>query len=357
MAKALYVGLPVMLHSEPEIQAFLRAKERIEAYGETVGQPLNVGAFLFLLPFTLKDENREKAINNQSKYQVPILHAQATFQLKHNLVFSKKQDLSITGEKDLLEIVIEQTSELKKSDPSKSPVDLDFNVGAYVCRQIPEQKPVPFIYYPDEFLSQKEELFQRSISRFSELKDLAGQNGLGAGLENAITNVFVPHPHLKGLPPRMYAHPFNDLVSLRRISGDSIILDLAHWAATRSAPDLFEKNGAHNEKETLFKVEGISSWEEYRERNPDLWSFIPYTRVFHISNATGLGVYLEGEYLEKWGDVGSIEGLIPREDFHKVVSHARDANKPLIIEVDYDIKNIPQNDYKEADPMLSYILT
>jgi hypothetical protein len=359
MAKSLSVGLPVMLHSEPEVQAFLRAKDRIEAYGDMIGQTMQVGAFLFFLPFALKDENREKQITNQSRYQIPILHAQASFQLKHNLVYSKDQDLSLNGGKDLLEIAIDQTAELKKHDPSKFPVDVDFNVGAYLCRQIPEQKPVPFIYSLDEFLSQKEELFQRSVSRFSELRQLAEQNGLGVGLENAITNVFVPHPHLKGEPPRMYTHPFNDIYSMRRISGESIILDMAHWAAGRSAPELFEKNGAHEERELLFKMEGISSWDEYRERNPDLDSYIPHSMVFHISNSTGLGVYLDKypDLQEKWGDVGTIEGLVPRSDFHKIAQSAREDNKPVIIEVEYDVKNIPQNNYKEADPMLSYMLT
>ncbi|MBI2632405.1 hypothetical protein HYW75_05355 [Candidatus Pacearchaeota archaeon] len=158
MAKTLNVGLPVMLQSEPEIQAFLRAKERIENYGQSIGQPLNVGVFLFYLPFALKDENRERALENQSKYHVPILHAQASFQLKHNLVFSRNQDSSLEGRKDLLDTVIVQTAELKEHDTSKFPVDVDFNVGAYLCRQIPEKRPVPFIYSIDEILPQREEL-------------------------------------------------------------------------------------------------------------------------------------------------------------------------------------------------------
>ena len=49
MRKPLYVGLPVMLHKEPEIQAFLKAKERIESYGQSAGFPMEVGAFLFFI--------------------------------------------------------------------------------------------------------------------------------------------------------------------------------------------------------------------------------------------------------------------------------------------------------------------
>ncbi|MBI2632404.1 hypothetical protein HYW75_05350 [Candidatus Pacearchaeota archaeon] len=104
---------------------------------------------------------------------------------------------------------------------------------------------------------------------------------------------------------------------MKRISGGRIVLDVAHWAAARSAPELFEKNKAYEDKELLFKTEGIKSWDEYVERNPDLNSYIPHTRVFHMSNSTGLGVYLDEENLEKWGDVGTVEGLVPRSDFYK----------------------------------------
>lgn len=355
MAKKLKIGLPVMLHSEPEVQAFLRAKDRIEAYGDVIGQPLDVGAFLFFIPPALKDENMAKQLENQSKYRLPIVHAQSTFQSKHCLSFSAEQDSESQGI-DLMDVVVKQVAALRTYDPLRLPVDVSVNVGLYLSRRKIEPKS-PVIYTPEEFPAYREKLFRKSVARFSQLEELARSYDLGVAVENGVTAIFAHHVKLTDKIPSMFVHPFNDLASLVAISNGKLVLDLAHLAGTRCASEFFEKNRVYEDREVLFKMEGITSWDEYLERNPGFESYLPYSRVLHMSNATGLGVYLEGEFLEKWGNVGTIEGIVPREDFHKIVSHAKENNKPVIIEVEYDVKNIPQNNYKEADALLEYILT
>jgi len=346
-----------MLHYEAEIQAFLKAKQRIEALGESHSIPMNVGAFLFFVPSALKEANVQKQIENQRKYELPIIHAQSSFQAPHNLFYSRHQDCSLDGQSDFMERVIEQTQRLKQLDPSGLPADVDLNVGLYSFRDIPEPNADPAHVLPlDVIVNQREALLQRFKSRFGELRDIARENGLGLVLENAITSVFVPHPtYNKRLG--MYFYAFNDINSLRKISGDSLALDIAHWAATESAPGLFERNKAFEYRDFLFAMDGITSWDEYKQHHPALSEHSKQAKVFHFSNATGLGVYLEGDLEAKWGDVGTVEGIVPRQDFRTIIDDARENGKPVIIEVDYDIKNIPVNQFREADKLLDHILT
>jgi len=360
MTKPLYVGLPLMLHSEPEVIAFRNAQKRIQALGDELGQPIQVGAFLFLLPRALTDENRTKQLENQRKYNIPIIHAQATFQLRHNLVYSREQDTSLVGGRDLLEIALDQVSQLRRGsaqDQLSLPFHLDYNIGAFVSPEVPAERKVQYVYTLQEFLAQREELYQRAKNRFSELQALAKDEGLEVAVENAINAVFAPHPALGGTP-QMYYHPFNGLKPLVDVSNGNLVFDSAHWIASRSAVVSFERNGATREREILFQTEGVNSWEQYLENNPNFDRYLPFARVLHMSNATGLGVFLEKYPQDKarWGDGGEVEGLIPRKDLRTMASHAIEQGKPVIIEVDYDIKEIPKNEFSEADKFLRYVL-
>jgi len=357
MRKPLYVGLPVMLHKEPEIQAFLKAKERIESYGQSAGFPMEVGAFLFFISPALKPENKELQVKNQQRYGLPIFHAQSTWQLKHNLSYSKEQDPSCNGS-DQMEEVIRQTAELGKSGSQKIPIDVSLNVGVYLCGFVPVPSLSPSLYTLDDFLSRKEALFQRNISRFSQLEQFARENGVEIALENAITAVFVPHPHFSKIDPtpRMYPHVFNDFWSMKAISNGKFVLDTAHWAAGESTPRIIEQNATSIDKEIIFKMEGINSWDEYKKNHPSLSQHFPYTKAFHLSNSTGIGVYLDEALSKRWGEVGTVEGIISKADFRDILSHASEYGKPAIVEVDYDIKNIPVNHFREADELLRYII-
>src|SRR3989344_2690522 len=135
--KPLQIGLPVMLHNESEVQAFLKARDRIERLTETYGIPSQVSAFLYYFPKAISDENVALQIANQRKYHLPIIHAQSTFQAPHNLFYSRHQDASLNRRPDFMERVIEQTHRLKQLDPSGLPVDVDLNVGLYSFIDIP----------------------------------------------------------------------------------------------------------------------------------------------------------------------------------------------------------------------------
>ncbi|MBM3233335.1 hypothetical protein FJZ18_04180 [Candidatus Pacearchaeota archaeon] len=168
--KKLTVGLPVMLHKESEIQAFLEAKELIEKYGESIGRPLQVGAFLFFIPPAMREENLEKQKVNQAKYRLPIVHAQSTFQSRHCLAFSAEQDTEYG--KDLIDLVINQVAALRSEDSSQYPVTVSVNVGLFVSRNALRMKS-PVILTPDQFNSQRDALYDRCASRFSALESLA----------------------------------------------------------------------------------------------------------------------------------------------------------------------------------------
>ncbi len=354
MSGKLTIGLPVMLHQEKEIQAFLAAKERIEKIGNGRGHVLDVGAFLFFVPPAMKEEALEKQLENQQKYAIPIVHAQSTFQSKHCLGFSSKQDPE-SGDKDLINLVVNHVAALRAYDPIKFPVDISVNVGIYLCRREIDPKS-PVIYTLDEFLPQRDALYERSFTKFSQLEKLAQSLDLGVAIENGITACFAPHIKLKDKTPTVFAHPFNDFASLVALSDGKLVLDAAHWAGTHSVPEYFERNKMHEDIKMLFALEGIHSWGEYHSRHPALNEYFPYTRAFHISNATGPGIFLGENDAKKWGDAGTIEGIVPREDFHAIVNYAKQHRRPLIMEVDYDLAKISENQFREADEMIEYML-
>ncbi len=356
----IQIGLPVMLHSEPEIKAFLNAKKRIEKYGENIEQPIEVGAFLYYTPRALSEENRSKQIINQERYQLPIVHAQAPIQLENCLAYTSEDEEKFKR-KSLLETTIEQTYEVRKHDPQKSnPVHVDMHLGIIVVREgLQEHAHLPCIYSLDEFLDKKDELLTKCIMRYDQLKALAQKRGLGTVIENSITAAFSPD-HTLSKTPRMLYFPFNDLNSLNTISKGSITFDTGHWAATRSARYQLENNHAYDDREFLFRMEDITSWKEYLTRNPSCQEYLNFfTKVFHVSNVTGLGVHLEKhpELQKQWGDAGTTDGLISRNEFQSITEYARANGRPLILEVEYDLKNIPQNEFKEADPLITDMLT
>ena len=336
-----------MLHKEEEIISFLKAKKRIEAWGKEKGWDFTVGVFLYYIANGLSPKNRELQLENQKKYHLPLVHAQAPVLLENSL--------SYTGKDSLLEIAIEQCAKLRKEDPLKMPLDIDVHVGVVVFdeEQIPKK---PCIYTIDEFLEQKNTLLSQSATRFNQLRKKAAAHNLGLLVENARAVIFgMSHVTQK---PRMHFVPFNKLNTLLSISSEGLVLDIAHWAGGRFAPLQFKKNNSESEQEQLFAIEGITSWEEYLENNPDYEQYLAHTKVLHMSNATGIGVSLK-EYPElekKWGSTGTIQGLLKKKDLKSILEYASKKNIPIAIEVDYDIKNIPKNNFSEADDFLKYIL-
>ncbi|MBM3233334.1 hypothetical protein FJZ18_04175 [Candidatus Pacearchaeota archaeon] len=118
------------------------------------------------------------------------------------------------------------------------------------------------------------------------------------------------------------------------------------------------KNDAGEDERMLFEMERIKTWPDYFKRHPSLESYTPLGRAYHIGNATGMGIYLDGPLIKKWGSVGvGPEGIVSREQFKTIATHAQNSNLPVIIEADYDVPNIPEKKYSEADPFLRYMLT
>lgn len=355
MNPSLTIGLPVMLHKESEIQAFLAAKERIEEYGRNIGRPLNVGAFLFFIPPAMKPENLDKQLENQSRYRVPIVHAQSTFQSRHCLAYGAAQDQETQG-RDLVDLVVNQTAALHSLDDSTFPVYVSVNVGLYLSRTTFNPSS-PVVYTLGEFSSIKEEVLRRTTQRFSDLEKLAREKNIRVAIENGVTTLFAPHIKLADKTPTLFVQPFNSLPSLLSISGNQLVFDTAHWAGTRSAPEFFERNKAYEDRTMLFMIEGIQSWNEYLEHHPLFEKYLPHSKAIHIGNATGMGISLEEDSVRKWGKVGvSPKGIVSRKEFNRISDFAQNHQCPLIIEVEYDIPNIPSRKYREADEMIKYIV-
>ena len=51
-----------------------------------------------------------------------------------------------------------------------------------------------------------------------------------------------------------------------------------------------------------------------------------------------------------------IMGEIKKSTLRKIIKYSIDNCIPVMIEVDYDIKRIPENNFKEADELLKYAL-
>ena len=347
--KSLTLGLPVMLHDEKEIVAFLEAKERIEAYGDTLGMPFNVGAFLYFTEKALSFEKRADQSVNQKHYKLPLVHAQTPIQLANSLAYDKTEHRR-HGRIGWLETCLRHCAELRRDDSNryKTHMDVDTHVGAIV---LDEPTNMPCVYSMPEYLARKDAIKASIGERFDQLHIFAEQLRLGFVVENSITACVSPTPASKGKPV-MHYFPFNNFADLQTITNGNMTFDVGHWAASKSAATQLRDRP---ERHRVFEMEGIESWEQYLESHGAYNTYLYAAKVIHLSNVTGLGVHLQPDLESLWGKDGTVEGLIPRADLVRTVTAARERNVPVIMEMDYDIMRIPQNKYLEADKMLQYI--
>ncbi len=357
MTKPLSVGLPVMLHYEAEIQAFLKGKERIESLGDELGFPISVGAFLFFMPKALKEENRSKQLENQAKYHLPIIHCQTPIMDENSLTFGGDESVRFPNKPGLLEIAIEQCARLRESN-STYPVHIDIHVGAAVLRTTGQPNPNPGVYSLDYFLEHRKELFEHAKTRFQLLDNHARKHGFEMVLENAYPAVIEADHAYEASKPKFLYLPFNQFNELMEISRGKLTLDVSHWGAGQNLPSRFQAPDSEKETREVLSLEEVQSWNEYSQKHPSFESYLPHTKAVHISNTTGIGCRLEKypELEKRWGNTGGVEGGVSRGELKEIMIYARDRNIPVMVEVDYDIKNIPTNQFKEADKLLNYVL-
>jgi hypothetical protein len=79
--------------------------------------------------------------------------------------------------------------------------------------------------------------------------------------------------------------------------------------------------------------------------------------AIHLSNFEGIGVHLATRELRaKWGKDGTNEGTLSPAEMKSYLDWARKQQIPVVLEVDFDIGNIGENKFIEADDFLRHIL-
>lgn len=363
MEKPLRMGLPLMLQYESEIKAFLQAKERIGTQlSAELGMPLETYAFLvFLNRSSLKEENRLKQLQNQKIYRLPIIHAETPIQHKESVGIPTVEAIKIGSR---LETTIEQVGRLKSYDSSGVITTVDTHTGIIVTPDTDVPLPHPGIYSVSDFVASKGRILEQTIQRWIDIEQKAKLEGVDMVLENALSAAFSgdlsQHVGDPQKTPRLFYLPFCNLPDHLWIAGGKkkTTFDCAHWAAARHLPQQFMDNQVN--PASLFAMEGISDWDKYYEINPDYSAYLKAASVLHFSNCNGIGFTALEKYPDlarKWSPSrgNANEGLIARADLRAMIEYAHQNDMPVIIEVNYDIKNIPENKFVEADNFLRYV--
>jgi len=346
----LTVGLPVMIHNVEEINAFLAAKERLES-SRDYGIPLDVAAFLFLHPrFALTDENKVKALENQQKYRLPIIQIETPLQGRNSLVYDLK-DQERFGEVSQLEMVVELASKLKESDKSAHGLTIDTHVGILVSENLESANPFAGVYSVNGFNDNKPELFERVRTRFGQLAEKAKKNGHVMVLETVPYVTFEKKPF--GPVTQHWYYPLSEMEDLEHISQGNITFDAAHLSKSRVLPQLVQRANALNVERTIFELYGLSSWDEYMLKIPSIDRSLQNARAVHLGNSAGIDQRGFGSD-SVWSGEGP--GLLTKDELGRIVRSAHVRKIPVIVEADYDIKNLSQKQFREADDLLKYAL-
>ncbi len=353
------IALPVMLHVDNEIDIFRKAQERLMKLGDSCGVPVEVGAFLLYLPsHSRKPENFAKQLANQEIHHLPIRLAETGVQRQNSLSYAPGDPTHNASIASDLESTMDQVARLRDLDPT-APEKLVVapHVGIIAFDSIPPGDfSHPGFYAVGDFVEQRDEMYKRSKARFSELSKKASANGLHLALENAYSAVVEDVGHWQGQKGTygLEYQVFNDLPSLRDISGGHLVLDLAHFAAMQNIPARFEANKDLVSSDSLFATLGISSWDEFPAKAGQLGDYLPRVRGFHFSSQDGLGIRVPKATEEgrRWGD-GTGQDLTSMETYHQCLRWAQENALPVAIEEDYNIKPLTFN---EADAFLGPIL-
>jgi hypothetical protein len=338
--------------SEGEIKAFLNAQERIQALTQAYGIPSEVSAFAYYSPFLMKEERRPLQLANQRNYRLPIIHSQTPVQMENALSYSEQERIR-TGKQSILATTIEHVARLREYSPDV-PCSMDVHIGTIVAQGGSKSDAIPSIYSPEEFMARREELYTTAKTTFAHLTALAKKHGMPLLLENVPAVVMYPDYH--DGEPRLQYLPFHSLAETLEVSKNNITFDTAHWAAAKATQRQFTENGV--DPALLFLTAGVHDWQEYSAALGTFEAYLSQAKAIHLSNTNGIGVKLNKhpELAKRWGDWGTDDGLLSKEQLRTCITHAQQQHIPVMLEVDYDIKRIPENCYKEADAFLRYAL-
>lgn len=351
------VALPVMLQYEKEIQAFQEAKPRIENLLETKGYKAEVGAFLYMNRNCMKPESKKAQIKNQSKYKLPLFHAQLPIGYDYSLVpnISGQKPFSYATKRNLNSATRFATTLLSHSSSDFTP-SLDVHTGVFAFPESNDHNFHAGAFSIEGYISYQTLIENAAIYRFKELQKLSKKEGIELLLENEpLSNVEDSLAH-KNEGPQLIFKPFGNPEIITKISGRYTTFDANHFAATLNVPERFKLNNI--DSTSFFNIFGISSWRDYTQKFCNVNSYLnESTKAIHLSNTQGIGVRLEGEDKTKWGADGTSEGTLTKGQLRSFFNFGAKHNIPIALEVDYDIKNIPKNKFSEADSFLNYILS
>ena len=366
MENPLQINLPVMLHFDEEVQAFLEAKQRLETLGQKHNVLIDVGAFLLYLPKHARTpENFRKQIENQKKYALPIRLAETGVEGSNGLSYGKGDPTYNPDDSSDIELVIDQVARLRDLDinPLESLVVAP-QVGIMVA-DIEEDDFSKSCFYPLKyFVENREVILYRVKERFSQLQEYARKNGLTLAIENALLAQIEDSSYWHSLKHKdseitadykLNYGVFNDLESLTEISQRNIVFDLAHFAAEVNTPGQFEANKDSVNPESLFDTMGISSWLEYHGAIGQLDDYLVQARAVHLSQVEGIGLRLSAgtEAARRWGGGGELPPLISVETQQYVLREAQSRGLPVSLEPEYSLKPLT---YEEADALVEPIL-
>ena len=370
MGNPLRLAIPVMTQYEGEIKAFLAAKKRLEEASAGTKLPLEVGVFLYYTDKAITPEVRVKQRANQRLYKLPIFHAQAPIYQHNSLAFAEEEAARFPDRASMLEATIEQAAwmrDLGPQTPFSEALSVETHPGVIVYPDFNPSDPTdtnrPSTYSIQDFLEKRDRLLEIMKARYAALKERGALEGVAFGIENCHAVVLEPD-RWAGNKPRFNYTPFGDIASLRHMAGVSpenaeqgryLVFDIAHQATARDAPDAFRRNDTPKNLAHLLNIYDVQTPEEFLRRFGDIPTKLGDANTIQLSNVTGLGVHLGAtpELEKRWGKDGTFKGVLTRDEMRGAIEHARAHGIPLALELDYDIKKIPTNQFVEVDKFLA----
>jgi hypothetical protein len=370
MSKPLSINLPVLLQFGKEVEAFRKAKDRIEELGSSVGVPIEVGAFSIFMPKPARTEKGYEAqFESQKKNRLPIRIVETGIYGSNALSYTRGSETYKLGRPSNQEDVLDQTARLRDLDQT-APERLVVapHIGIFVSESVEEGNlKNPALYSVQDFLKNRKDILDRSKETFTGLEKRATELGLRLALEMSSPANYetigdweneqaTSERTGKESNNSLVYKPFEVLRPLMQVSGKSIVLDAGHIGASRNIETRFTANDQSPDK--LFEMMNVSSWGEFNRGVGTNEDYLPRTHGIHISPTDGIGVRLEGtEEGRLWGD-GTGQDLTSMSDYMLLLRTAIDKDLPIAVEPEFNFK--PSNGepfaFKEADAFLEPIL-
>jgi len=182
-----------------------------------------------------------------------------------------------------------------------------------------------------EFSKEKRGIYNKIVSNFGMIADKAKENSIEITIEN-IPPFILNGEGLGEVIP--FFIPFSTFDEIRGIIKDvgakniHFLLDSCHWVIQNSMESKLK--GTKYER-MLFQMSGIENWEEFT--NSPWKNIVREAYAYHLCNSTGPGVNLPPNLSKKWGEHGTVKGLLSKEDFKGVLNEMSKNKKHALIEV------------------------